>query len=108
MEGTLAYLRRALCRDGLDQMRTDARMALHGLGPTSPYRAAMLHAEGVADLLQGHFDSADALFAAPDEATSAGVVPFVPLALAERGIVAIARDDWEEAEAFAAAGARRS
>ena len=67
----------------------------------------MLHAEGVADLLQGDPDRADVLFArAADEATSAGVVPFVPLALAERGIVAIARDDWEEAQAFV--GRRRS
>ncbi len=66
----------------------------------------MLHAEGVADLLQGDLDRADVLFArAADEATSAGVVPFVPLALAERGIVAIARDDWEEAQASLARGA---
>ena len=103
MEGTLAYLRALLCRDGLDDMRKDAQTALAGLAPTSPYRAAMLHAEGVADLLQGDLDRADVLFTrATDEATSAGVVPFVPLALAERGLVAIARDEWEEAEALAA------
>ena len=81
MEGSLAYLRALLCRNGLDEMRRDAQTALDGLSPTSPYRPAMLHAEGVADLLQGDPDQADVFFArAVDEATSAGVVPFVPLA----------------------------
>jgi LuxR family maltose regulon positive regulatory protein len=37
-----------------------------------------------------------------DEATSAGVVPVIPMVLAERGLVAIGRDDWSEAEALAA------
>ena len=36
-----------------------------------------------------------------DAATRAGVLPFVPVLLAERGIVAIERDDWAEAGAFA-------
>ena len=90
MEGTLAYLRALLCRDGLDADAQGRETALDGLAPTSPYRPAMLHAEGVADLLEGDPDRADVLFArAADEATSAGVVPFVPVALAERGIVAI-------------------
>ena len=100
---SLAYLRALLCRDGAREMRRDAQVALAGLSPLSPYRAAMLHAEGVADLLDGDLDQADLLFArAFDEATSAGVVPFIPVVLAERGIVAIERDDWPEAEALAA------
>ena len=36
-----------------------------------------------------------------EAATEAGVVPFVPVVLAERGMIAIERDDWPEAEAFA-------
>ena len=36
-----------------------------------------------------------------DVATSAGAVPFLPVVLAERGIVAIVRDEWDEADAFA-------
>jgi LuxR family maltose regulon positive regulatory protein len=102
MEGSLAYMRALLCRDGLDEVRRDARLALEGLGPTSPYRPAMLHAEGLCHLLRGDLDEADRLFVrASDEATSAGVVPFVPVVLAERGIVAIERGDWAEAEALA-------
>ncbi len=99
MEGSLAYLRALLCRNGVDEMRRDAHLALDGLSPLSPYRAAMLHAAGAADLLQGDLERADLYFArAADEATSAGVVPFVPVVLAERGIVAIERDQWHEAE----------
>jgi LuxR family transcriptional regulator, maltose regulon positive regulatory protein len=102
MEASLAYLRALLCRDGLDAMRRDAQLALGGLSPTSPYRASMLHAEGQSHLLQGDLDTADALFArALDEATSAGVVPFVPVLMAQRGIVATERDDWSEAATLA-------
>ena len=102
LDGTLAYLRALVCRDGPDRMRHDARQALDGLSPTSPYRPAMLHAEGLAHLLEGDPEQADAFFArAFDEALSVGVVPFLPVALAERGLAAIARDDWPQAEAFA-------
>jgi LuxR family transcriptional regulator, maltose regulon positive regulatory protein len=102
MEGTLAYLRTLLCRRGLDEMRRDARLALDGLSPTSPYRPAMLHAEAVADLLQGETDRAARLFAsAADEAASSEMTPFVALLLAERGIIAIQRGAWPEADALA-------
>ena len=53
---------RLLCRAGLDEMRRDAQLALDGLSPTSPYRPAMLHAEGAADLLQGNPIEADVFF----------------------------------------------
>jgi LuxR family maltose regulon positive regulatory protein len=102
IEATVAYLRALLCRDGIERMRLDARAALDGLDPASPYRATMLHTEGLAYLLAGDPDRADTVLAhAVDAATSAGAVPFVPVVLAERGIVAIAREDWAAADAFA-------
>jgi LuxR family maltose regulon positive regulatory protein len=102
MEGTLAYLRALFCRDGIDAMRRDAELALEGLAPTSPYRAAMRHAEGTAALLQGDLDTADLFLAqAVDEATSAGVTPFIPLLLAEQGIVAMERARWADGRALA-------
>ncbi len=102
MEGTLAYLRTLLCRRGLDEMRRDAETSLLGLGPTSPYRPAMLHAQGVAHLLEGAPDKADLLFSqALDEATSADLAPFIPLLLTERGIVASERGAWRDVETFA-------
>ena len=102
MAATLAYLQALLCRRGVAQMRRDAQLAMAGLSPASPYRATMLHTEGVSHLLDGDLDRADPLLAhAFDVAISAGAVPFLPVVLAERGIVAIARDEWHEAEAFA-------
>jgi LuxR family transcriptional regulator, maltose regulon positive regulatory protein len=102
MAATLAYLRALLCRRGVVQMRRDAQLAMTGLHPASPYRATMLHTEGVSHLLDGDLDRADPLLAhAFDVATSADAVPFLPVVLAERGIVAISRDDWQEADAFA-------
>jgi len=102
MEGTLAYLRTLLCRRGLDEMRYDASAALNGLGPTSPYRPAMLHAVATADLLEGNVESADELFArAMDEAISGGSTPFVALLLAERGMIAVERNEWADAGEYA-------
>jgi LuxR family maltose regulon positive regulatory protein len=102
MEGSLAYLRVLLCRDGLAQMRRDTHIALDGLSPMSPYRPAMLHAEGLVHLLDGELDQADTLFVqAQDEAAAAKVLPSVALLSAERGIVAIAQGDWPRAEVLA-------
>jgi LuxR family maltose regulon positive regulatory protein len=102
VEGTVAYLRALLARDGVDGMRRDARVALRGLSPASPYRATMLYTEGVSHLLDGDLDNATAILAhALDVATAAGVLPFVPVVLATRGIVAVERDDWVEAKALA-------
>jgi LuxR family transcriptional regulator, maltose regulon positive regulatory protein len=102
MEGTLAYLRALLCRDGVERMRRDAQIAWNGLTPASPYRATMLHTEGLSYLLEDDLDRADALFSrALDAATRAGVLPYIPVLLAERGIAAIERDDWAETGAFA-------
>ncbi len=99
---TLAYLRALLCRRGIAQMRIDAQLALDELDPASPYRATMLHTQGVAHLLDGDLDCADPLLAhAFDVAGDTGAVPLLPVVLAERGILAIKRDDWSEAGAFA-------
>jgi LuxR family maltose regulon positive regulatory protein len=102
MEGSLAYLRALLCRSGLEEMRHDADVALRGLHRSSPYRPAMLHAVAVIELLFGDLDQAELSFLqAEEEATSGNVAPFVPLLMAERGLVAIARDDWKQARTLA-------
>jgi LuxR family maltose regulon positive regulatory protein len=102
MDGTLAYLRALLCRDGLDGMRRHAHQALDGLSATSPYRLAMLHALDAADLLQGRPQEAEVYFnRAVDEATSGGQTPFLPVLMVERGIVAIELGDRDGAEALA-------
>jgi LuxR family maltose regulon positive regulatory protein len=103
MAGSISYLRALLCRDGVDQMRTDAHLALGELSALSPYRPAMLHALGAADFLEGDLERADSWFTqAVGESTAVGLAPFIPVVLAERGIVAIERGDWSEADALEA------
>jgi LuxR family transcriptional regulator, maltose regulon positive regulatory protein len=99
MESTLAYLRAILSRDGMDEMRRDAQIAWEGLSPASPYRATMLHTEGVSYLVQGDHDRADPILAhAFDVATGANALPLAALILAERCIVAAQRDRWTDVE----------
>ena len=98
---TMAYLRANLCRDGTTAMRRDARTAWDGLSPSSPYRATMLHAEGISYLLDGDLDRADAILAhACDVGTDFDALPLAALTLAERFLVAAAHDDWTTAESL--------
>ena len=98
VEGTLAYLRANLCRHGPAAMRADSAAALEGLGPASPYRATMVHTQGLSYLLEGDLDNADASFAhAYDLAISLGTSPLSSLVLAEQFQVAVERDEWTAA-----------
>jgi LuxR family transcriptional regulator, maltose regulon positive regulatory protein len=102
MESTLAYLRAIVCRDGVDEMRRDAQIAWEGLSPASPYRATMLHTEGISHLVEGDHDRADPILAhAFDVATGADALPLAALILAERCIVAAQRDRWAEVATLA-------
>ena len=99
MDGYLAYLRANLCRDGIDEMRSDALRALEGLSPASPYRATMTFTEGLFYLLEGDPERADAGFVPAFDATMhAGQFPFAAVILAERCIAAAERHDWTETE----------
>ena len=102
MAGTLAYLRAILCRDGIDEMRRDAQIAWEELSPASPYRATMLHTEGISYLVQGDHERADPILVhAFDVATGANALPLAALILAERCIVAAQRDRWTEVTTLA-------
>jgi LuxR family maltose regulon positive regulatory protein len=98
----MALLRALLCRNGVEQMRADAQAAVAGLDPGSPWRATALLLEGIAYLLAGEADRADPILAyAAEVATDAGALPAAAIALAERAIVAMERDDWHQAETLA-------
>jgi len=98
---TLAYLRANLCREGPAIMRRDANEALAGFDPTSPYRATMLHTEGLSYLLEGDLEQADAAFAhAYDVAVGFDTAPVVAMVLAEQSLVAVERDEWSAAESL--------
>src|SRR5215467_10928002 len=82
MKATLAYMRANLCRDGIAEIRRDARIAWEGLSPDSPYRATMLYTEGISYLLEGDpVRAAPILARALDLATNAGGLPLVGLIL---------------------------
>ncbi len=99
MDSYLAYLRANLCRDGIDEMRSDALRAMEGLSPASPYRATMTFTAGLSDLLEGDPERADAGFVPAFDATMhAGQLPFAAVILAERCIAAAERNDWTETE----------
>jgi LuxR family transcriptional regulator, maltose regulon positive regulatory protein len=102
MEGTLAYLRAILCRDGVGEMRRNAQLAWKGLSPASPYRATMLYTEGISYLLEGDPARAAPILArAVEVAVGAGSQPLAALILAEQCGVAAERDDWAEVTALA-------
>ena len=85
MEGTLAYLRACLGRDGTAEMRRDSQIALDGLSPASPYRATMLYTEGLSYLLEGEPALAEpALARALDVAAHIGSPPLTALILAQQ------------------------
>jgi len=102
MEGTLAYLRAILCRNGIDEMRRDAQMARDGLGPSSPYRVTMLYTEGISYLLQDDPARAGPILArAAADAAEAGSLPLAALILAEQCGVAAESGRWDEVTALA-------
>lgn len=101
MESWLAYLRALRCRDGVVAMRRDAQASWNGLSATSPYRATMLHTEGLSHLLDGDLDRAQSLLVrAFDAATRAGAAPLASMVLAEQCAIAAAADDWVAIESL--------
>ena len=101
MAATLAYLRAISSRDGPAAMRADAALALEGLSPASPYRAAMLYYDALAWILEGDLDRADNLFTrAYDAAVAFGAAPLAALTLAEQSLIAAERGQWLGAESM--------
>jgi LuxR family transcriptional regulator, maltose regulon positive regulatory protein len=102
IDSWVALLRALLGRDGVARMRADARTAAAGLGLGSPWRATALLLEGIADLLVGQADRADPILAhAAEVATYTGAMPAASTALAERSIVAMEHDEWDQADILA-------
>jgi len=99
LEGWLALLRAALCRHGVERMRTDAEVALVLAPSDSPLRATLLMLLGVSHLLSGDPGIADDVLAeAVAVAEGSGATDTAVVALAERAILAIGRREWSEAE----------
>jgi LuxR family transcriptional regulator, maltose regulon positive regulatory protein len=107
--GPQALLRAALCRGGVEQMGTDADLALV-LAPAGGARqAAAQLLLGISHLLAGRQDEAERHLADAAEVGEDAGVDAGMLALAERAILAMARGEWGQAEELAgrAAGGAR-
>jgi LuxR family maltose regulon positive regulatory protein len=101
-EAWAAVLRAFLCRRGVEQMRADADEAVRRFaaqGFVTPAPAFLL---GVARVLRGDLDGGDAcLEDGVSIGEQVGAHEDVALALCERALVAMARDDWGRAEVLA-------
>jgi len=101
IDGWLALLRAMLCRHGVEQMRADAEVALALVPASSVLRASAHLLLGIAHLLAGDPDAADRLLAVAAEEGEAAGADTATVALAERSILALAREDWSQAEVLA-------
>ena len=103
LEPWIAVVRAAMCRDGVEQMRADAEIAVRDLGAASSWRPVALLLLGVAQLLLGEDERGDESLAdAAEVAEAAGATDIRVVALAERSLLAAARGDEGDAEALVA------
>ena len=99
IDGWRALLRAKLCRHGVAQMRTDAELALTLIAVGSLWRAPAQLLLGISHLLAGDLGVADDVLAeAVEVAEDTGATLAASVALAERAILAIGRQDWQDAE----------
>ncbi len=98
----VAVLRVITCPDGIERMRTDAELAIAHLPVLSPFAVTAFLGLGVAHLLGGDADAADAALATAMERALQNERrgSSVTLVLAERALLAWQRDDWAEAKRF--------
>jgi LuxR family transcriptional regulator, maltose regulon positive regulatory protein len=101
-EAMAAVTRALLCRNGVSQMRADADEAARKLTQAATVRPAAGGLQGLACVLSGDLDGGDVFFEeALREGEHIGVPGTLGQILAERALVAMARNQWDQAEAFA-------
>jgi ATP/maltotriose-dependent transcriptional regulator MalT/anti-anti-sigma regulatory factor/anti-sigma regulatory factor (Ser/Thr protein kinase) len=99
IDGWLALLRAAMCRHGVDQLRSDAELACRLVPTGSLLRAPAVLLLGISYMLVEDLDAADDLLAeAVEVAEDTGTADTAAVALAERALVSIGREAWDRAE----------
>jgi LuxR family transcriptional regulator, maltose regulon positive regulatory protein len=102
VDGWRALLRAKLCRHGVEQMRADAESAVALLPAGSLWRGPAQLLLAISLLVGGDRELADrALAEAVEVAKDTGATVATTVALAERAMLAIDRQDWPEAETLA-------
>jgi LuxR family transcriptional regulator, maltose regulon positive regulatory protein len=100
-EAWAAALRALLCRHGIEQMRADADDAVRGFaaaGIVAPVGGLL---QGLARVLGGDLEGGDASFQDAIAIGHAGAPEVLAQALGQRSLLAMARNHWDQAEAFA-------
>jgi LuxR family maltose regulon positive regulatory protein len=101
-EAWAAFVRALLCRDGVEQMRTDADEAVRRFTTENIVQAGPWICQGLARAASGDPGGADESFA---DAVSAGeqadTNEALGAALSERSLMAMARNQWDRAEVLA-------
>ena len=102
VDSWLALLRAQLCRRGAARMRGDAELALRTIAAESPLRTSAALLLAMSHVLLGDVERADDLLAdVADEGLELGALDDVAVALGQRAAIAMARNDWVQAEGFA-------
>jgi LuxR family maltose regulon positive regulatory protein len=100
-ESWAALLRAILCRRGVERMRADADEAVERFAAESFVTPAPALLQGIARILSGDLDGGDAsLQDAVSVAEIVGAPEDLALALCERALVAMARNEWDQAGTF--------
>ena len=101
-EAWAAVLRAGMCRRGVEQMRADADEAVRRFAAENLVIPAAPLLQGIARVLSGDLDGGDAsLQDAVSAAEDVGAPDVAVDALCERSLVAMARNQWDRAEALA-------
>jgi LuxR family transcriptional regulator, maltose regulon positive regulatory protein len=101
-EAWAAVMRTFLCRRGAEQMRADADEAVQRFAAQRFVTPAPAFLQGIARVLCGDPDGGDAVLEdGVSVGEEVGAHEDVALALCERSLLAMARDEWGRAEDFA-------
>ena len=93
-EAWAAAVRALLCAKGVEHMKVDAELAVTHLSAASPWRPASVVLRGVAVLLSGDLDRAEAIFEqAAEAAVAGGAVWAGVVARSERALLALERGE---------------
>jgi LuxR family maltose regulon positive regulatory protein len=100
-EGWAALLCAILCRQGIDQMRADADEAARSFAAVGLAVPAVALYRGIAQMLSGDPDGGDAYLEEAVGNGDVGAPDILATALCYRSLIAMARNQWSQAEAFA-------
>jgi LuxR family transcriptional regulator, maltose regulon positive regulatory protein len=102
IESWRALLRAIRSRDGVAAMIADATLAVRTVAPDSPWHPLAVVITGISEVLGGASEKADDVFAdAAEEARHLAAPDMLPIALAERALIAGGREEWVRADGYA-------